>query len=239
LYCNHYLTGFLANDIPEEFCTKPIKQIVWLVESNGTMYIVGWAKNVQLYSSVVRKNVRGSGIGTIEYQFKYLQNDGKIILPSNAIECLYEGEIPDSLMNFGICRSSDINVSILKEIIDIINSYNLDFADMGIMNSTLDAVPGIETENVSELIQLAQKVDGWDRRLLLMNKAVGIEKSYRTYLHREVAFFDCWIVFCKHFWTKNAGTIPKSCMGKFLIIACPSGYRFGYRRDAVAGIHCC
>jgi hypothetical protein len=46
-------------------------------------------------------------------------------------------------------------------------------------------------------------------------------------------------VFCKHFFLKIAGTIPKSCMGKFLIIACPSGYRFGHRRDAVAGIHCC
>jgi hypothetical protein len=46
-------------------------------------------------------------------------------------------------------------------------------------------------------------------------------------------------VFCKHFFLKIARTIPKSCMGKFLIIACPSGYRFGHRRDAVAGIHCC
>jgi hypothetical protein len=193
LYYNHYLTGFLANDIPEQFCEKPIRQVIWVVESENKMFVVGWAKNVQLYPSVVRKNVRGSGVGTIEYQFSYLQNMGKVILPCNVFECLYEGEIPDSLMEYSICRSSEMDGTIVKEITDIVNSYNLDFTDLGIMDSTLEAVPGIETNDVSELIELAEKADGRDRRFLLMNKAVSIEKSYRTYLHRGLAFLDCWV----------------------------------------------
>lgn len=57
----------------------------------------------------------------------------------------------------------------------------------------MDAVPGIETDDVSELIKAADEVDGRDRRFLIMNKAVEIEKSYRTYLHRGLAFLDCWV----------------------------------------------
>jgi len=52
LYCNHCITGILPTDIPAEFCKKPIKQIVWLVESFKTMYVVGWSKDVQLYSTM-------------------------------------------------------------------------------------------------------------------------------------------------------------------------------------------
>lgn len=193
LYYNHYITGFLANDIPEEYCRKPVKQIIWVVESFNIMYVVGWAKDVQLYPSVIKKNVRGSGVGTVEYQFKYLQNEGKVILPCNVYECLYEGESPESLMKYGICRATDLDRTIVKEIVEIVNSYNADYIDFGILDSTLDAIPGIDTEDVSELIKLSQEVDGRDRRFLLMNKAVNIEKSYRTYLYRGLAFFDCWI----------------------------------------------
>ncbi|MBR4084232.1 MAG: M48 family metallopeptidase [Lachnospiraceae bacterium] len=193
LYYNHFLTGFLAEDIPEEYCRKPIKQILWVVESFNIMYVVGWARNVQLFPTVQKVNVRGSGVGTIEYQFKYEQSDGKVILPCNVFECLFEGESPDTLIKQGICNANELDSTIVKEIVDIVNSYNGDYIDVGIIESTLDAVPGIETDDVSELIKAADEVDGRDRRFLIMNKAVEIEKSYRTYLHRGLAFLDCWV----------------------------------------------
>lgn len=193
LYYNHFLTGFLAEDITEEYSRKPIKQVLWVVESFNIMYVVGWARNVQLFPTVQKVNVRGSGVGTIEYQFKYEQSDGKVILPCNVFECLFEGESPDTLIKHGICNANELDSNIVKEIVEIVNSYNGDYIDVGILDSTLDAVPSIETDDVSELIKAADEVDGRDRRFLIMNKAVGLEKSYRTYLHRGLAFLDCWV----------------------------------------------
>lgn len=193
LYYNHFLVGFLSDDIPEEYCRNPIKQVLWVVESFGIMYVVGWAKNVQLFPNIQKANVRGSGVGTIEYQLKYEQSDGKIILPCNVFECLFEGESPETLIKQGICNASELDSSIVKEIVDIVNSYNGDYIDIGILDSTLESIPGIETDDVSELIRLADEVDGRDRRFLIMNKAVDREKSYRTYLHRGLAFLDCWV----------------------------------------------
>ena len=92
-----------------------------------------------------------------------------------------------------VCNANELDSNIVKEIVDIVNSYNGDYIDVGILDSTLDAVPGIETEDVAELIKAADEVDGRDRRFLIMNKAVEIEKSYRTYLHRGLAFLDCWV----------------------------------------------
>lgn len=193
LYYNHFLTGFLAEDIPEEYCRKPIKQVLWVVESFNMMYVVGWARNVQLFPTIQKVNVRGSGVGTIEYQFKYEQRDGKVLLPCNVFECLLDGESPDTLIKQGICNANELDSNVVNEIIDIVNSYNGDYIDIGILDSTLEAVPGIETEDVAELIRLADEADGRDRRFLIMNKAVKLEKSYRTYLHRGLAFLDCWV----------------------------------------------
>lgn len=153
LYYNHFLTGFLVEDIPEEYCGKPIKQILWVVESFNIMYVVGWARNVQLFPMVQKVNVRGSGVGTIEYQFKYEQSDGKVILPCNVFECLFEGESPETLIKQGICNAKELDSSIVKEIVDIVNSYNGDYIDIGILDSTLESIPGIETDDVSELIR--------------------------------------------------------------------------------------
>lgn len=193
LYYNHFLTGFLAEDIPEEYCRKPIKQVLWVVESFNMMYVVGWARNVQLLPTIQKVNVRGSGVGTIEYQFKYEQKDGKVLLPCNVFGCLLDGESPDTLIKQGICDANELDRNIVNEIVDIVNSYNADYIDIGILDSTLEAVPGIETEDVTELIRLADETDGRDRRFLIMNKAVELEKSYRTYLHRGLAFLDCWV----------------------------------------------
>lgn len=37
-----------------------------ILEAQNIMYVVGWAKNVQLFPTVQRVNVRGSGVGTIK-----------------------------------------------------------------------------------------------------------------------------------------------------------------------------
>jgi len=225
LYYNHFLTGYLGSDIPEEYCRKPIKQVLWVVESFDIMYVVGWAKDVQLFPTVQKRNVRGSGNGTIEYQFKYIQNKGKVILPCNVFECLYDGESPQTLLKNGICNSNEMDSEILNEIVEIVNSYSGDYIDVGILDSTLEAVPGILIDDVSELIKLSSNVDGWDRRFLIMNKAVELEKSYRTYFHRGLAFFDCWVfdkaledfLMALQYVKEDMNTIEKSEVEKYIV----------------------
>lgn len=193
MYYNHFLTGVLSGDIPEEFCRKPVKQILWVLEVDGRMYTVGWAKDVQLFPTIQKGYVRGSGVGTIEYQFKHIQHNGKVIMPCNTFECLYEGESPKTLLENGICNAKELDEAIVNDIINLVNSYSGDYVDIGILDSALDSVPGILIDDVSELIKLASDKDGWDRNFLIMNKAVDLEKSYRTYLHRGLTFMDCWV----------------------------------------------
>lgn len=193
LYYNHCITGFLPGDIPAKYCKKPVRQIVWLVESSKTMYVVGWGKNVQLYPAMQKADLRENGLDVIEYQFKYKQKDGKTILPCNVFEALFEEECPITLTKHGICNANEIDAGIVNEVVDIINTYNADFIEYGIIDNAIDCIPGIETDDVSELIVQAKKADAGDRAFLILNKAVSIEQSYRTYLHRGMAFYDCWI----------------------------------------------
>lgn len=193
LYFNHYITGFLSGDIPAQYCKKTVKQIVWLVEASKTMYVVGWGRNVQLYPAMQTVDLREYGLDVIEYQFKYKQKDGKTILPCNVFEALFEEEYPETLIKHGICNANEIDTGIVKEVLEIINTYNADFVEYGIMDIAMDCIPGIETDDVSELITKAEDADARDRVFLIMNKAVNIEQSYRTYLHRGMAFYDCWI----------------------------------------------
>ena len=193
LYYNHYITGFLSGDIPAQYCKKLVKQIVWLVESSKTMYVVGWGKNVQLYPTIQKADLREYGLDVIEYQFKYKQKDGKTILPCNVFEALFEEEYPITLTRHGICNANEIDAGIVNEVVDIINTYSADFIEYGIIDTAMDCIPGIETDDVSELIAKAKKAGARDRVFLIMNKAVNIEQSYRTYLHRGMAFYDCSI----------------------------------------------
>lgn len=111
----------------------------------------------------------------------------------NVFERLYDGESPLSLVKNGICNANELEENIVKEIVETVNSYDADYMDYGMIDSTLDAIPSIETEDVSKLIQMSHDTDGRDRAFLIMNRAVDLEKSYRSYLHRGLAFFDAWI----------------------------------------------
>lgn len=193
LYYNHYVTGYLSGDIANEYCRKPIKQVIWVVESAKNMFVVGWCKDVQLYPAIQKADLTDCGMDIVEYQFKYKQKDGKILLPCNVFECLYDGESPISLVKNGICNANELEENIVKEIVETVNSYDADYMDYGMIDSTLDAIPSIETEDVSKLIQMSHDTDGRDRAFLIMNRAVDLEKSYRSYLHRGLAFFDAWI----------------------------------------------
>ena len=193
LYYNHYVTGNLSGDIPKDYCGKLIKQVIWVVESLKNMFVVGWCRDVQMYPTIQKADLKGCGMDIIEYQFKYRQKDGKFLLPCNVFEGLYDGESPESLVKKGICNAEEIEKSLVKEIVNLVNSYDVDYMDYGMVDAAMNAIPGIETGDVTKLIQMSKEADGRDRAFLIMNKAVDIEKSYRTYLHRGLAFQDAWI----------------------------------------------
>lgn len=183
LYYNHNITGFLAGNIPEKYCDDTIKQLVWVVDYQNMTYIIGWCKNVKLYSSMQKIPLLGKA-DILELQFKYKIDDGCLLLPCNLFVALNEGEQPKKLISDGICSSNDIDKKIVIEIVQSINSYSQDYHVYGISDSAIDSVSCIEINDVKRLITIAKKEKSTLRSIWIMNKAVHVEKSFRTYATR-------------------------------------------------------
>ena len=124
----------------------------------------------------------------VTFNGRLLQTDIKLIPAGNASAVLDRNECPESLMKNGICNSSEIDKEIVDEIIDIINEYNYDYIDIGIIESSLDCIPGIVTDNVDDVLKMHKTKYYTSRDFLIGNKAVMLEKSYRTYVRRGLAF---------------------------------------------------
>lgn len=196
LYLNHYTTGYLANDIPLEFCKGPLKQVVWIVEDEGHLYIVGWSKEVHLFPTkriLKSKKLYNNG-ESLDLQFCCPQDKARFLLPSNAIIALYKEEYPDSYIKNGIFYGTDIAPDILTDILNIINTYDSDFHIYGISDSAIPiAAPALETESVDTLLNISIIEPNSMRRLWILNKAVALEPSYRTYIERAYALDDIGI----------------------------------------------
>ena len=91
-------------------------------------------------------------------------------------------------MTNGICSSKDLNKKIVSEIVESINGYSQDYHVYGISESAIDAVSSIEIDDVPHLIAIAKKESSTLRAIWIMNRAMQIEKSFRTYIARANIF---------------------------------------------------
>lgn len=180
-YYNHMIIGFLPEDISEKYCNHPIEQIIWTVNYEGVEYIVGWAKNVQLYPSIQVADLTKYDTGRYEYQYKFLQKNGKWLLPGSLLYGFGANEIPHSLAKEGICSGDEVRQDILFEIIDQINGYASDFTEIGFSDYAINDVPAIETENVDLLIGMAKEEFYSHRCVWIMNKVIQLEQNVDTY----------------------------------------------------------
>lgn len=188
-YCNHYFFVTTSKKIPDSFCNFTSKQVIWLEYSNKKMYAVGWAKNVRFYNKTQKLFAKNPWINEpITFNGRLLQKDIKLIPAGNASEVLDRKECPESLMKNGICSSSEIDKRIVDEIIDIINDYCCEYLEIGILDSALDCIPGIVPDNVDDILKMRQTRYYNYRDFLIGNKAVMLEKSYRTFIRRGLAF---------------------------------------------------
>lgn len=188
-YCNHCFFVTTSKKVPDSFCNSSAEQVVWLVYSNRKMYAVGWAKNVKFFNKTQKLFAKNPWISeAVTFNGCLLQTDIKLISDLNVFTLLDRKECPESLMKNGICNSSEIDKKIVDEIIDIINEYNYDYNDIGIIESSLDCIPGIVTDNVDDVLKMHKTKYYTSRDFLIGNKAVMLEKSYRTYVRRGLAF---------------------------------------------------
>lgn len=188
-YCNHYFFVTTGKKVPDSFCNSTAEQVVWLVYSNKKMYAVGWAKNVKLFNKTQKMFAKNPWISeAVTFNGRLLQKDNKLIPAGNASAVLDRKECPESLMKNGICHSNEIDKKIVDEIIDIINEYNCEYLEIGILDTALDCIPGIVTDNVDEILKIRNTKYYNSRDFLIGNKAVMLEKSYRTYVRRGLAF---------------------------------------------------
>lgn len=184
MYYNHMMIGILPNDILEKYCMEPIEQVIWTVNYEGQEYIVGWAKNVQLYSKIKVANLEQYEMGRYEYQYKFLQKNGKWLLSCNSLMCLEAYEIPNSLKEQGICECKQLDKNIFVEIINMVNNYASDFTELGMNDDAIYDIPAINTKNVKLLMKMAEQELYSNRSVWIMNKTVEVEKSIETYYWR-------------------------------------------------------
>lgn len=193
-YCNHHLFVTTSKTIPDSFCNSTAEQVVWLVYSNKKMYAVGWGKKVDFFAKKQKLFANNQWISeAVSFNGCLLQKDIKLIPASNAFTVLDRKECPESLIKNGICHSMEIDKKIGDEIIDMINEYDCEYLEIGILDTALDCIPGIVKDNVDEILKIHNTKYYNSRDFLVGNKAVMLEKSYRTYVRRGLAFANTYV----------------------------------------------
>lgn len=188
IYCNHNLMVTSWKNIPQSFCESAAAQVVWLICFNKKMYAVGWSKNVKFFAKKKKLFSRNNWISEgVPFNCTVLQKDCKLIAAANAFPVLGRNECPQSLLKNGICSSGELDQKIVEEIVAVINGYDYDYIDIGILDSALDCTPGIISNDADELLKIHSS-DYSYRDFIIGNKLVMLEKSYRTFLRRGLAY---------------------------------------------------
>lgn len=190
VYFNHNIYGLTKmNEIAAKYCDDVIKQVIWLAEDeNGRMVTVGWATNVHLCKKIKTLEWKECYLEQTKYQYFHFQNEGTYI--PQPLVCLNDNEIPKELKKMGICSSKEIDTVVLDEIVDMINEYDSEIIERGMDDNAIDCIPGVECIDVDKLIYLARQHEGFNRSVWIMNKAVSIEKSFKTYYVRGMMFYQ-------------------------------------------------
>ncbi|MCD7826666.1 MAG: hypothetical protein LUH14_12010 [Clostridiaceae bacterium] len=115
-YCNHELFGYTLKDVPKEYCARPIKQCIWVVENEGILYAVGVCRNVMFSHAAANEDFTKAGYINVEYQYRFFQKDGTFFYPAGALFAFAPEEEPDELIEDGICWGNAVDNQILHDI---------------------------------------------------------------------------------------------------------------------------
>lgn len=193
MFYNHMITGNLKKSIPSRYCSDKKRQVIFLVKYQNKYFVVGWAKDVTIFEKRQKADLTRYNKGYFCYQFVCAQKNIKMLLPCNLLCVLDENEIPNSLKMHGVCDGKELQGNINKEIVDVINDYASDFIELNTNDIFIDIIPQIHTENIDKLIEMSKMEYSLDRSYWIMNRAVEIERSFRTVYHRGLAFESCWL----------------------------------------------
>ena len=192
MYFNHLIVGQGKKPLSTQFSGKKYKQVIFIVRQMGVTYAVAWAKSVWFPKEFI--NINHPVLGPkFAYDFVLRQPDILAFLPSNAVAILGQKEMPAVYKTDGTFTNKDLGKKIHSEIINLINSHDMDNIAMGSFDERLDAAPEIETNDVEHLINLSKEPDIGDRAVWIINCAVKKECSYRTIKALGDAYYSDWI----------------------------------------------
>jgi hypothetical protein len=194
-FIDHYMLVYAAKNLPDKYDGK-YDQVIFTVDLDRDTYIVGWAKNVRIHSKKYICDLTKYGYEKMDYHIKFRRDDGDLLLPGGCLSLGDTKEMPVSYIKSGICELSELGRDDEENIINIINNYDSDLHELGLCDNAIDSVPGIDIKDVSKIIDMARRETHTMKRVWIMNKAVELEQSYRTYIESAIAKEKCSLLDC-------------------------------------------
>lgn len=162
-----YIVGKSAHKISTEYSKNKIPQVIWVVESNNKLWIVGWAKDVLLYDKTIKVDLTEFAEGEFTFNFAYKLTDGLFIFSINAFENSELNTLMPILKRDGVASLSNENA---KELANTINEYDLDILKLGLDPECYYSISPITYNDEKKLFKVYEKEESIFRKLWLVNK---------------------------------------------------------------------
>lgn len=186
-YFDHYVLGVTHVNAEKIFCDKLIPQVIWVIKAENKYWIIGWAKDVHLYSMHEYVDYTDLDMGTLDFNFMYKRDNGVMVFPINALEIGTLEVFPKDFGKLGICGLDDLSKELSDYMFDSINSFEWDYVDCGIAENVLDLQIPFDC-SVEKLINLYQEQTSWMRKIWILNKICKLTPSYKWYVERAKAY---------------------------------------------------
>ena len=197
MYINHNVAGKLHGKIPGKYCNKRVEQVIWVIERGEQLFIVGAAKNVQLFPDVQRVHDgklfgKGGKMGDdLFMQFHCKQNEFVYLFPLSIMFILDKHEIPERFYKENVFSDEDLPEKTYLEIVQCYQEYDLEVIRKGMDDCEMDTLtPVFKTNDVDELYELACRESNPYRKIWILNKCLTKKQNYRLYKDLASAFDD-------------------------------------------------
>ena len=202
-YINHNVTGMLYGRIPEKNCRERAEQVLWVIESGEDLFVVGVAKNIQLFPDVqivhdgklFDKDGNKGADARIQFQCK--QRDLVYLAPVCSVCRINKSEIPKSFYKDNVFSNEDLHEKTYQEIIDCYKTFDYETNTVGMWDQEIEAQASVFTTNdADKLYELACEETSLFRKVWILNKCLTMKQNYRFY--KELAsIFDDLSIFDK------------------------------------------
>ena len=199
-YINHNNAGLLYGRIPEKYCRERVPQVIWVVEEDGVLYLVGTARNVQLYpdmQTIHDKELFREGSEDARFQFHCKQGDNLFTFPESRMVILADEETPSNFYSDNVFTSDDIPEGIYREILGCYEKFDRNTHRIGMDECEIDTqVQVFKTNDIDELHENACRETSRYRKIWILNKCLAMKQDYRLYKDLA-ATFDAASIFDK------------------------------------------